>query len=309
MQNVKLSINPTYFCNFRCKFCYLTPEQLGNQSRALISGIEERLLELKFHDYTIDHVDLYGGEVALLGADYLYELDKVLQLYDNPTVNVITNLSSINPYFLEDHVDLAVSFDFEAREKHEHVLKNIMRTEKDVSILMLASDDLLCMDVDEMINIFNHIGNIRSVEIKPYSTNQANRLNIKFSDYETFLKKWLTSKVVKKFHFTNKEQINQSLARDRMAFSADHIYITPTARFAVLEFDDEDREFFLELENVTAYEKWRDVERGRVYKNKFCSQCEFLGNCLTEHYRNVTSLDHSCNGFKHLLEWHRDQRP
>ena len=30
---MNLSINPTYYCNFRCDFCYLTPEQLGDRQK------------------------------------------------------------------------------------------------------------------------------------------------------------------------------------------------------------------------------------------------------------------------------------
>ena len=31
MKPITVSINPSYFCNFRCDFCYLTSEQLGDQ--------------------------------------------------------------------------------------------------------------------------------------------------------------------------------------------------------------------------------------------------------------------------------------
>lgn len=306
MPSINLSVNPTYYCNFRCNFCYLSPVQLSDRRRASLDNIESRLTELNQHGYIIDHVDLYGGEVGLLEGEYLFELDKVFQRYNNPSVNVITNLSSIHPYFLEEHVELSVSFDFGARERHEQVLRNILRTPKDVSILMLASPALLAMDVDELITIFNQMGNVVSVEIKPYSENQSNQIPIKFSQFEDFVIRWIKSPIPKKFLFVNDDQILKSLNGTRVAFSKDHLYITPNAKFAVLEFDEFDREFFLELDNLSQYEEWKSIEVRRVHENKFCSKCEFIGKCLTEHYRDVRSLEHSCNGFKHLLEWRRD---
>ena len=38
-----VSINPSYFCNFRCDFCYLTPEQLGNQKKISLERLDQLL--------------------------------------------------------------------------------------------------------------------------------------------------------------------------------------------------------------------------------------------------------------------------
>ncbi len=40
-----VSINPSYFCNFRCDFCYLTKEQLGDQKRISIEKMAHDLLD------------------------------------------------------------------------------------------------------------------------------------------------------------------------------------------------------------------------------------------------------------------------
>ena len=42
---MNISINPSYFCNFRCDFCYLTPEQLGDQKKIKPEKLDELLFE------------------------------------------------------------------------------------------------------------------------------------------------------------------------------------------------------------------------------------------------------------------------
>jgi len=308
MKEITLSLNPTYLCNFRCSFCYLTPEQLADSRKLDLTRLDELLKDLSESGVKIKHVDLYGGEVGLLTKEYLRELDEILLKWGDPQVNVVTNLSRIHEYFLEDHVDLSVSFDFEARESHEVVLKNILGLKKKVSILMLASPELLSKDVDEMISFFNSIKNITSVEVKPYSSNQSNQLVVSDVEFESFIMKWITSEVSKKFRFVNRDHLEASLKQERSSFSNDHVYITPTGKFAVLEFDQYDREFFLELNHFSDYLKWAKAEESRVRANIFCQACKFLGHCLTEHYREVKSIKNSCNGYQRLLSWYAEEQ-
>lgn len=265
------------------------------------------LEEIKEAGYGIGTLDLYGGEIGLLSDYYLNSVSRwAYDIHELKRVNVITNLSRIKDYFLRPDVDLSVSFDFEARERHEKVLENIAKTPKDIAILILASPKVLKYDVDQMIRILNIFGNIVSVEIKPYSSNQSNVLPVTDSDFEEFVKKWIISPVKKNFNFVNEEKIQESLRGEYNAFSDNHVYITPNGKFGVLEFDKDDNEFFMELDSFDEYLSWAGLEKQRVNKNPICSSCEYLGKCLTEHYRDVKDLDNSCNGFKHLLDWYRE---
>lgn len=298
-----LSINPTYLCNFRCEFCYLTPEQLADKKKLDIGRFSQMLDEINEAGYFVDHIDLYGGEVGLLPEQYLEDLDTVIDLQTEASISVITNLSKIHPYFLKDHIDLSVSFDFEAREHHGLVMSNLAKISKPIAILMLASPNLLKLDVNRMIGILNSYQNIISVEIKPYSSNQANILPVSDKDFEEFVKKWITSPVRKNFTFINSNRIKDSLNGLYSAYSDSHVYITPNGKFGVLEFDLGQNEYFLEMDSFNEYLLWARLEKTKVKSNPICSACPYLGKCLTEHYRDVKSIESSCSGFRHLLDW------
>ena len=296
---MNLSINPSYFCNFRCDFCYLTPEQLGDQKKIKPEKLNQLLSEV---EDPIDHVDLYGGEIGALKRSYYDEIIEVIRnWYTNP-ININTNFSKLDDRFFDDGVTLSVSYDFQAREKHELVFQNMMMSPKPISLLILASPRVITMDVDEMVQNLNLINSIQSVEIKPYSTNQANTFEITHRDYENFVIKWLESPIQKNFQFINYDNIVDSYNKDYNAWSDDHVYITPNGKFGVLEFDENDNEYFLELPTYNSYQQW--AWREKRVQSPICNSCTYFGHCLTEHYRYVKDLKNSCNGYRGLLDWY-----
>jgi sulfatase maturation enzyme AslB (radical SAM superfamily) len=297
-----LSINPTYYCNFRCNFCYLTEEQLSDRKKITLDLLESRVQEAQHH-YQVDMVDLYGGEIGLLPESYVNDLCSMLNRNNIDDINIITNLSMVNDVIRNPDFYVTVSYDFDCREQHDRVWNNMFKLEKPFAVLILAGPDLIKKDVDEMILHLNLLANLESVEIKPYSTNQANAHDVTFKDFEEFVKKWIESDMPKNFHFVNEENIQKSLDGTRNAFSNDHVYITPTGKYGVLEFDAEDKEYFLELDTIQEYTQWAEHEPTKNVSD-ICRSCQFYGKCLTEHYRYVTSLDNGCNGFKGLLEWY-----
>jgi hypothetical protein len=252
-------------------------------------------------------VDLYGGEVGLRPLDYVTEMKELLHAYGIRDINVITNLSMINEIIMDPDFYISVSYDFDVREKHELVFKNMTQLTSPFSVLMLASPRLIEKDVGEMIETLNLLPNLQSVEIKPYSTNQSNQHTVYYTQFEEFVKSFLQYPN-KKFEFVNEKLINTVLDKSRNSFSDDHVYITPSGNYGVLEFDLNDNEFFLEYETLEQYFKWCETEKARVNRNKYCSNCEYFGNCLSEHLREVKSLEHSCNGFKLLIDWYKNGR-
>jgi sulfatase maturation enzyme AslB (radical SAM superfamily) len=300
-----LSINPWYYCNFRCNFCYLTKEQLADTKLLSLSILNERLAEITSQD-RVEMVDLYGGEIGLLPKDYWNDLIDLLHAYNIFDINMITNLSMVNEITTDERVYVSVSYDFDAREDHERVWRNMALLERPFSVLMLASPQLIKKDVNEMVNMLNGLNSLASVEIKPYSSNQANQLDVNFTQFEKFVKMWVINKD-KKFTLTNESLLQSVIDKQRNSFSDDHVYITPSGKYGVLEFDLNDNEFFLEYETLDEYFEWCNKEKLKVEKNEFCSNCDYFGHCLSEHLRDVKSLDNSCNGFKYLIDWYKHE--
>lgn len=299
---MNISINPSYFCNFRCDFCYLTPEQLADQKKIDLQRLDDMLMEVRMND-SIDHIDLYGGEIGALKKDYFYGMRDIIRKHYREKINIITNYSMLHDGFYEDDFYLSVSYDFEAREKHELVYRNMVLSPVPIAVLVLVSPTVLLKDVNEMIRMFNGCKSIKSVELKPYSINQANAHKVTHKDYEQHVMKWLTASEEKEFAFINDFHIQDSLNKTYNAFSNDHVYITPNGKFGVLEFDKDDKEYFLELDSYKDYKLWADKEPD-VNCSDICKSCKYYGHCLTEHYRYVKDLDNGCNGYKGLLEFY-----
>lgn len=297
---MNLSINPTYYCNFSCDFCYLTPEQLNDRHKITPLWLDHSLGQI---DDPIGHVDLYGGEIGLLTSDYFYDIKEKIRKYYKGDININTNLSAFPDFFRDDDITLSVSYDFSAREKEQHVLNNMMNANKDLSVLILASPKVLEMDVEFMIFTLNMVSNIKSVEIKPYSINQANAHPVTHKDFEDFVIKFDEAKTEKNFNFQNMDNIWRSIDKEYDAFSNDHVYITPSGKFGVLEFDKYDKEYFKEYKTYYEYKKWAREEPEKNL-SEICKTCTYYGNCLTEHYRYVKDLTNSCNGYKGLLEYY-----
>jgi hypothetical protein len=252
--------------------------------------------------YTIEHVDIYGGEVLLLPKEYLKQMKSILQSRGIDDLVLVTNLSMVNEIALDTDYELSVSFDFGAREKHEQVLGNMFLLTRPFNILSLAGRQFLdTVSVDEYVNTMNMMTNLMCAEIKPYSSNQANNEDVKFTEFEDFV--WgVIDHPDRNFEFENEHQLRDVVEdRTRNAYSDDHIYITPEGKFAVLDFDKDDREFFLPVEGVAGYQQWCVEEKRRVDNNPHCNDCAYKGGCLSEHLREVKSVEDSCNGFRNLI--------
>lgn len=293
-----VSVNPSYFCNFSCDFCYLTESQLRDTKKISLERLDELLGQIP----AIDYVDLYGGEIGALKKDYFFGLKDTIRKHYSDEINIITNYSMLHDGFYEDDVYLSVSYDFEAREKSELVYKNMLLSPVPIAVLILASPGVIRKDIDEMIEILNMCSSIESVEIKPYSANQANNLGVTHKEFENFIIGWMTAKTPKNFKFINANKIKEAYDGYYNAFSDNHIYITPSGNFGVLEFDAKNQEYFLELPTWNDYLAWTQKEKADL--SPICKECRYYGTCLTEHYQYVNDLTNSCNGYKGLLDWH-----
>ena len=301
-----VSINPTYFCNFNCDFCYLSKEQLRDKQTASIETIMKRLSEI---DETITHIDLYGGEIGLLPDEYLNNLiDRIFEEYF-VSISIITNLSAIREVFLRSDIDLSVSYDFDAREKEQIVFNNMLKLERPFSVLILASEKVIKHDAESLIHTLNCLTNLIAVEIKPFSSTTHRNQSVSDLEYEEFIKGWIDCSIEKNWQFVNQDKIEDCLDGNYNAFSDDHVYITPSGDFAVLDFDDMGNESFTRLSTFSEYRDWANREKDQGV-SETCKACKYFGGCLTEHYKYVKEDPkvNGCNGYFNLLEWY-DEEP
>ena len=156
MNSITVSINPSYFCNFRCDFCYLTNDQLKDQKKISLIMLDKRLKEIS-RVRNIEWIDLYGGEIGALKKNYFYGLKDVIRKYYKNKINIITNYSMLHEGFFENDFYLSVSYDFEAREKSDLVFNNMFQSPVPIAVLILASKRVIEMDVAEMIEKLNRI--------------------------------------------------------------------------------------------------------------------------------------------------------
>lgn len=310
MESISLSINPSYYCNFRCSFCYLSSSQLGDSARLESSLLFQRLSEISTVR-RIERIDLYGGEIGLLRPSYFYELKKIIRVFYSDEISIVSNLSVVPDFFMDSDIDLSVSWDFSAREKYLTVFSNMQALQRPFRILILASEGLLNLQDQELVVFaekLKSLKNLQSIEIKPYSVSLYNSQHNIFKDFEEFVKKFLILLQSSSIEFINKKKIEESLAGLSNAWSDDHLYITPKGKWSVLDFDELNREYFKELDSYDQYLTWSSEEKTKVSGNSFCKQCKYLGSCLSEHLQVVSKDQNGCNGFKGLLDWYASQQ-
>ena len=294
---MNISLAPSFHCNFRCPWCYLSVDQLRNKQLIDLNLLDKKLAEVS----PIEHIDIYGGEPGTLPVKFVDELLTLLKTYTK-SINVISNFSVIPEWFYRDDITVSASYDWTFREKHDRVLTNIITFRKTIPILMLATEELCQVDPITISSVLNSINTIGSLEIKPYSKNQFNQHGMNWNIFEEWIKKWLELDL--NFVLINRDILDKSISKQYNAYSDNHLYIDPNGDFSVLDFDLNDREYFRPIADLAAYREWVKKERDMVENNHFCKNCQWKGHCATEHYRNVRSLDNSCNGFKHLLDWY-----
>jgi hypothetical protein len=270
---------------------------LRNKSLIDLSLLDLRLIEAG----PIEHVDIYGGEPGTLPSHFAIELIDLLKRHTD-SINVISNFSVIPDWFRRSDITVSASYDWIFREHHDKVLTNIISFSKPIPILMLATDKLCKIQPKEIAKVLNNIRTIGSLEIKPYSQNQFNQYEMDWTVFEEWIKEWIALDL--NFHLVNKDILDNSKNKLYNAYSDNHLYIGPDSNFSVLDFDLNDREYFRPIKDIADYKKWTTNEIQMVQSNKFCRDCRWQGHCATEHYRNVTTLEYSCNGFKNLLDWY-----
>ncbi len=307
-----LSLNPTYFCNFRngkcADTCYLTKTQLSDLRLLKVDEIKARIEELS-KAFTLEHIDLYGGEITILPLDYQLELMSYLAAL-NVSVNIVTNLSkSDSPFIthLPRNFTLSVSWDYEARQSFDKVFERMKNLKNRFSILSLASPEFSQFDPKMILELLMKLPSLQAFEIKPYNQNQSNQYSFGHIDYEELIKKYIIAykQLKPHFQFVNIDLLEMSLKRTKSSWSDQHLYLTPDNEWSVLEFDQAGNEYFKKLNSIQEYLAWSGREKEVFQLDPHCQNCRHLGHCLSEHLKPIDQFEiNGCSGFKNLIDWY-----
>lgn len=280
-----VSINPLYLCNFRCKYCYLTPEQLSDRTVLPIDILLTKLDSIP----NLEGIELYGGEPSLLAPEYV---DAILNRYVTIPISVTTNGSKIPKWFYDSRVSINISYDFDVRPHNNIVFNNILKLERPIAINVLVTPELLERDVIADIRFINSIKNIEYVELKPYSSNQSNQNNFDEA-YINYVALWLDN--------SHKTVTEQRILDKANYFESPHVFLTPSGDFAILDFDINGNEFFRTID-IAEINGILEEESNMVFGGN-CSSCQYVGVCLTEHYRKTDGIDNIyCSGGRILID-------
>ena len=308
ISKINISLNPTYLCNLRCEFCYLSKEQLGNPQTITLEELFARLSEISSHRQ-ISEFDIYGGEIAMIPDSQMISILDTAKLFYPGQFNIISNFTNVPDYFYRDDLIISVSWDYFVRAKNEQVYKNMLNFNRPLHILMLATDELLKLNKEEVqviIKLLNAIPSLRTFEIKPYSSSKHNIYENNFRGYENWVQWWIDLREEMSFQFVNLDKIALAHQKQTSSWSDDHLYIKPNGQFAVLDFDSKGEEFFQQISSFEDYLDWCEDEKKKFKQDETCGNCKYLGHCLSEHMQLVSVDKQSCSGFYNLLENNRD---
>jgi sulfatase maturation enzyme AslB (radical SAM superfamily) len=307
---MKLSITPSYLCNLKCNFCYYY-DWLEDRKLLDLDILDRHLDEIQ-RTSPIEYIDIYGGEISILPPTYVRELCSIIEKYYKGEISIVSNFVRPEKYFFHEtffnpqQYKLFVSYDFDCRQNHNQVWTNIQAYNGDINILCVATPCLMSKNIEDMIQFFNSSHNIVSVDIKSYSSSMHNDLGVKWSNYESFMQKWISAKTKKQFTCRIEYNLAECISGSRNAWNDNHIFISPSGNMEIIQFDPNGREYFTKLESLDEFFKYANLEKEKIKNNIYCSRCTWIGKCLTEQYREVLEINNSCNGFKNLIDWYKN---
>jgi len=276
-----------------CVFCYLG-EQRKNSTLLPISKLHDTLSILS----NIEVADLYGGELNHLRSEYVLDLYDCIKGFNPSSINVTTNLSRINPAFLESDIDLYVSWDHIVRPNSSKVLENLKKIDRSFSIITLGTKQLNNPKLlIEYVELLNTLENLISVEIKPYSSNQFNSNLGSAKDFEEIVK-FLMLYPERKFGLENETLLQTALDKNHPLLNR-HLFINPYGEICVIDFDEDGKEYFRKVEDTKQLQAIAIEDVIRMWQNPDCLSCKYMESCLAEHIAYS-----GCTGHKGLLEWY-----
>lgn len=298
MMNV--TVCPTFY-----PMNFITKERDVLDDPLPLDVLEERLRELVAYR-EIKHIDVMGGEISNLPYDYFVMLMKTLHKFHDGKPNIYSDLDQLASFLKAPNPPFTLSVIMNEDEKVHHTMTNLLQIPYEVEMVVLirkhhtlADDNQIVTTVDSL----NRVQNVWSVLFQPYSTSPYLKESLTYKEFEDFLKRFIRSDTFGKV-MMNRKMIEQAIRGERKSYASNHVYITPQGKYAVVSYSEPEA-----LTTFNTFEQYLDYcedELRVVAGNPFCGHCPYVGHCLTEGYQRVQSLDHSCNGYRLLLDWYKE---
>ena len=287
---ISLSVMPSYFCEYSCKFCYLGA--LKENKEKLNIGLLNSQIKDIITKYDVEHCLVYGGEITLLRLGYLCSVFSVLSQYLH-NISIVTMLSKLDviKHLLDKFPALQISTSYNFDEYSKLIANRIQKLKqfykKPIVVNTIVDKKLISKSIEEVEQTFLDIG-IDAVLFLPYSKSvlnkeDASQYEISFAEYEQFLIKAIHS--FKKIKILNKP--NQAAKRS--------LFITPQNEYALVQYNDKLEEHFEVCRSLLNFE-YKHVQSIPVR----CISCQYYENkCMADH---MLVQNNQCNGLINLIQ-------
>jgi sulfatase maturation enzyme AslB (radical SAM superfamily) len=264
----------------------------------------QRQLEEVSTKYTIDSINIYGGEVSLLPIAYLKQLIDLCSKYAR--VNVITNFAddACNEFLQQEDVTISTSIN-EERTCNQQVEYSLILTDvENLSLIQVVTPSLLIKTAKEVLDHLELFK--RTVGFLPYSPAKMAGVNYNITNMEfsLFMKRIILEYMSGNYSFdiSNIGQLNAVIENRYDPRMQSILFINPFNEYAGISYE-KDLEYFKVFNTLEDWELACNDEA--VEYNMKCNYCEYYGRCYAEHLKEWKGDDECC-GMKSLVKWYEE---
>lgn len=298
--NVKLSIHPTFNCNYRCPYCYLGNLR-DNEQVLPLQVLSDRLSEVKSL-YNISSIQILGGEVSLLRENYLYELCSMLEGIPHSITTNLSNTWLIN-FCLQNNVGMGVSLN-EERPNYDLTLKRlkILKGMKGITISSVVLPSLIKKDPKDILSLYNELGfTTYFIQYRPSIYSELD-YNLSLEDFTHFIERIFRAYRKGNYDFKIGNEIASKDKTLKASFD-NCLFINPNGKFSTILENNQGREYYKEFQNLQEFDDFRNsYGKGRAAQ---CTDCYYFSKCKGEHLVSNNPL--KCSQSFELFNRERDE--
>ena len=229
-----LTIIPTYFCQYRCNFCFHKENNIDRQPYYLPDEYIDDFLSKNKEKF--DKIIISGGEPMTYPKVYL---DRLVNSAKKVTDNVVIHTFPTNMNNYRDDVEYLISYDFVSRPYAYDAWQNMLKFPKKFNVIMTLTPQIFALHPNNIFKKLTLLKNINSVELKPML--KIPNLNWKVSqEYcDKYIKAFISTKLNLQYTIVNKEKV-KFINNQKSNYKDDYINycLLPDKRLVVESYND-----------------------------------------------------------------------